>query len=584
MRSFGFIALLLWLPLCLQAKDFKELDSKILEGAILEAKATLKKLKKEAALEAKELGKTLKKETALMFSSETLIPSEEILPHADKGKIFDPHSKMASPMEEEIVKTLEVGRTLEPFDEGEEFLQMSQKISSDANFESAVNIHSQTIEAPPSITKLESCEESISRMVPIRQTRHVKIIPPAIEIKKLCQGHTQTFLSRFPTKKSVNEMKKTIKKNVGENIDLMNIKIDGRNLSTSYRHKNPEIQDTASNTLYTSMIVCTNFKTEEILLSPQEEIVTWETPDPQKLKWLMEKEHCYLAGTGDVFQDSRTLIFRCEKGEDAKCQRIRNSGGILKDKECIETGFDGECLTYRKIFELKEFSPLPKTLRIDDTDLFSLEGFETKSEIDPDFGEAISRLAAVSEVPGSIEEKEGDILKAEVFSGEEMSCRMGCSRDYLFDCCGDPKGWLLNVKVVGTKCTPKEKKLWENRKAKKCHYIGTKDLNFGLVKEKIYICFPNLLAKSIQEGGRKQLGITWGTAEEVNLKGFKLEDALKVDMEKVDFSDFEIEMKKSIDTDSIMKKIQSTLKGFNPDQAKKQTENLLKEDFRKCDL
>ena len=170
-------------------------------------------------------------------------------------------------------------------------------------------------------------------------------------------------------------------------------------------------------------------------------------------------------------------------------------------------------------------------------------------------------------------------MEAEVFPGNVMRCKRGCSRDYLYDCCGDPKGWLLGN---GASCNKDEEKLFQNRKDKKCHYIGTRDLKFGLEKEQVYICYPSILSRAIQEGGRKQLRISWGTAETPNIKGLVLGQIKEIDMEKVDLSDFEVSMKKSIDTGKIIEKIQSTFDAFDPKESKKQTENLLKEDVEKC--
>ena len=63
-----------------------------------------------------------------------------------------------------------------------------------------------------------------------------------------------------------------------------------------------------------------------------------------------------------------------------------------------------------------------------------------------------------------------------------------------------------------------------------------------------------------------------------------LEEVLELDFERIDFSDFEIEIKKKTDAnmEKIMKKIQSTVDSLRPDDAKQQTENLLKEDAKRC--
>lgn len=530
------------------------------------------------ANEIKELGKELRKKTSLLFNSEDLLTEEDLIPESDKGKSFDPQKQSPTPLSQEITQMAAVGRTIESIDESELFLQQSRQITTDPT-SCDTGLQSINLPTPSQNIIFHTCEESRSRVISIEQKKEIKILPAIKETKKVCLGHIHVFYAKFPTENSAEKKKKEIKNNIGNNIELIEIKINGQALPTSFKHKNPDILGAIeANKIHTLKLQCFNYKTEETIVQPQQETSTWKTSSPDLLEYAQKAEHCSLAGISHSHESSRTLIFRCEKGEDSKCQKIRSQGGILVDKECIETDPEEECSTYRKTFEIRQQTSLPNEYRLEENALVPLEDFETVSEIDPDFGEAVSRLAAISEIPGNIEENT-NLMEAEVFPGTLMKCKRGCSSDYLYDCCGDPKGWLLGK---GASCTKDEEKLWHNRQDKKCHYIGSRDLTFGLEKEQVYICYPNILSRIIQEEGRNQLGIHWGTAEKPKNKGLKLSDLLEVDFEKIDFSDFEVEMKRSIDTDAIQKKIQSSVDSMSPKGAQLQTDALLREDKKKC--
>ena len=74
------------------------------------------------------------------------------------------------------------------------------------------------------------------------------------------------------------------------------------------------------------------------------------------------------------------------------------------------------------------------------------------------------------------------------------------------------------------------------------------------------------------------------TAKEPNKKGVILEQLLGLDFDQMDFSDFEVAIKKKVDADipNIQKKIESTVDSLRPEAAKSQTESLLREDMKKC--
>ena len=80
----------------------------------------------------------------------------------------------------------------------------------------------------------------------------------------------------------------------------------------------------------------------------------------------------------------------------------------------------------------------------------------------------------------------------------------------------------------------------------------------------------------------QQLNISWGDAEEPNEKSLILEQIPQLDFEIMDLSDIEKDLMGKIDQDAIAEKIKSTAGSFNARDAQRQTENLLREDKKRC--
>lgn len=142
-----------------------------------------------------------------------------------------------------------------------------------------------------------------------------------------------------------------------------------------------------------------------------------------------------------------------------------------------------------------------------------------------------------------------------IFSGKDNRCRKAGIQTLGHDCCkkGDDPAkipglslmfpWGFEIPV----CNASERTLAGLRKwgelDGQCHYVGSycheKWPVGGCVQtKKTYCCFSSPLARIINEGGRPQLGITWGTPKAPNCRGFKPEEFQKIDFSKVDFSEW----------------------------------------------
>lgn len=73
-----------------------------------------------------------------------------------------------------------------------------------------------------------------------------------------------------------------------------------------------------------------------------------------------------------------------------------------------------------------------------------------------------------------------------------------------------------------------------------CHYVGSycdKTSALGcLEKKESWVCFNSKLAKTVQEQGRKQLGIGWGSPQTPMTRGFTLKEFQSLDFSRMDLT------------------------------------------------
>jgi len=91
-------------------------------------------------------------------------------------------------------------------------------------------------------------------------------------------------------------------------------------------------------------------------------------------------------------------------------------------------------------------------------------------------------------------------------------------------------------------CEQEEEVLAMQRGQNLCAYVGSfcsrKILGSCVSRKSSYCCFNSRLARMIQEQGRQQLGLSWGTAEVPQCEGLSEDQFKKIDFSKLDFSEF----------------------------------------------
>ena len=230
------------------------------------------------------------------------------------------------------------------------------------------------------------------------------------------------------------------------------------------------------------------------------------------------------------------VTYRCASGntrEEPYCQELRDRGCGQVDSTCVNTLPDGSCYEYRQTYRCPG-DTAARTVLDCGGQTFCLDGdcFDTGYTPSQDFGLAASYLGALESIAN-----EFDPQNMVLFKGRDLRCKktaLGFS-----NCCKD-KGWGQDLSL--DQCNANEKLLGQKRQAGQCHFVGdrcaSKSLFGCLAREYTFCCFGSKLSRIIQQQGRAQLGIGWGSATAPNCRGLTPQELTQIDFAAIDFSEF----------------------------------------------
>ncbi|WP_070968433.1 type-F conjugative transfer system mating-pair stabilization protein TraN [Vibrio sonorensis] len=163
-----------------------------------------------------------------------------------------------------------------------------------------------------------------------------------------------------------------------------------------------------------------------------------------------------------------------------------------------------------------------------DGDCYDPEPHQSPSE---DLNKNVSGLAALSEAAENL------TAPPETFQGKPMKCN---DKAFGFaDCCKDG-GWGTDIGIA--QCSSTEKALGQAKEKKVTVYVGSycayKILGKCIKKKKSYCVFDSKLARIIQQDGRRQIGMTFGSSESPNCRGLTPEEMQRMNFDNMNFSDF----------------------------------------------
>ncbi|MDP3641058.1 MAG: conjugal transfer protein TraN [Alphaproteobacteria bacterium] len=219
------------------------------------------------------------------------------------------------------------------------------------------------------------------------------------------------------------------------------------------------------------------------------------------------------------------------------CNVLRREGCSFKEALCLQyvtlPGGAKKCFKWKKVFSCG-------TGRSDQEDISVLASANQIKPItatpNQNMYKALAQLEGLKQVA---QHMDGSPI-ASIFKGDDARCSYNKLGIEWKNCC-DGNGGLGTKIGISTDCSADEKTLRKARDDKRCIYLGKRDKKkvAGVVvaKEDVFCCFPSKIARAIQEGARRQLGLNFGSADAPNCRGLTPGELERVDFGNLDLSD-----------------------------------------------
>ena len=236
------------------------------------------------------------------------------------------------------------------------------------------------------------------------------------------------------------------------------------------------------------------------------------------------------------------------------CKMIKDECSILRTQGCYQVGSrckeqrQNKCWIYEQKYQCSNGKLSLSKTKTPELGAFCLTGncHDTSYQANGEMLDVVSRLSVLQAVQDDIRLQNNSDGNFKIFSGTPYTCSRNCVN--FKDCCGGMNGWGVKLHLAG--CKPEEKQLADMRQKNLCHQVGTtycakKVMGKCLKKKTSFCCFGTKFAKLLQEQGRPQLGLDWGTKECPNCRALTIEELTKMDLSKMDFRElFDDVMKK----------------------------------------
>lgn len=239
-------------------------------------------------------------------------------------------------------------------------------------------------------------------------------------------------------------------------------------------------------------------------------------------------------------------LYHCKMIKD-ECSILRSQGCYQVSSRCKEQR-QNKCWIYEQKYQCPNGKLSLNATKTPELEAFCLTGncHDTSYQANGEMLDVVSRLSVLKAVQDDIRLQNNSDGNFKIFTGTPYKCSRNCVN--FKDCCGGMKGWGVSLHLAG--CKPEEKQLAEMRQKNLCHQVGTtycakKFMGKCLKKKTSFCCFGTKFAKLLQEQGRPQLGLDWGTKECPNCRALTIAELSKLDLSKMDFRElFDDVMKK----------------------------------------
>jgi len=226
-----------------------------------------------------------------------------------------------------------------------------------------------------------------------------------------------------------------------------------------------------------------------------------------------------------VFQCQGDFVDNCKHYLEKGCYQLSSKCKIPLGKTCVQ---------WEQTFECVE-KPGQSTG-------YSLTGADKAFCMDGDCVDSAyvannEMLRALSQM-SILRQAEKDLRgNLSIFKGNDKRCGRSCI-DFK-DCCGGGHGWGVSLGLG--QCGQDEVQLARERQEGKCVKVGTycanRKLGVCIKKNTSFCCFNSRLSRLLQEHGKKQLKLSFGSAEKPECRGFTPQELSQLDFSKMDLSE-----------------------------------------------
>ena len=232
-----------------------------------------------------------------------------------------------------------------------------------------------------------------------------------------------------------------------------------------------------------------------------------------------------------------------------------NSSCLQTDSTCSQIDpLSGLCQVYTNTFQCTGGQVCAKTQDVTNCSSCgrpgSLVPFCTDTSTPPNtnFQQAATMVAMVEAVQNDF-----DKTNMLIFTGTPMECDYSTFGTIFIDCCAtDPSQMIGN-------CSDMAIALAAARKAKEAEFVGTMcvewwNLLVGKVcarKEDVYCVYKSELARMIQEQGRPQLGLNFGTPQLPDCDGLTLNQFASLNFQMMNWSEFYSQIATTFDSATV---------------------------------
>ena len=227
--------------------------------------------------------------------------------------------------------------------------------------------------------------------------------------------------------------------------------------------------------------------------------------------------------------------------ESSQCQALKTQGCTQASRSICTKMIGGKCAEQSTTFDCGT-TTAPRTVAACGETLICPDGKctsdigQTKGDATGDFKDAATKLEVAGALVTDI-----NANKIAVFKGAAKQCT---DKSFGFSNCCNDSGWGQDVGLAN--CPAEAKELGIAKQNKSAHYVGTytTSSSFGLIEtdHKVYCTFGSKLSRIVQEQGRPQIGMSWGSARSPNCDGFTIDQVGQLNFSNMDLSEFYVDV------------------------------------------